>query len=77
MVWANMMQITKLTAFQNVCIQVPVSHELDGWMVRFILEQSLGLQHSFSSIADSVPEAQASQLREAGRYTDFDALGPG
>ncbi|KAF5660895.1 hypothetical protein FHETE_8746 [Fusarium heterosporum] len=36
--------INRLMTFQKICLLSTESHKLDGWMVRFLLEHSLGLE---------------------------------
>lgn len=67
--------------FQNTCLLSTESHRLDGWMVRFLLEHSLALEKRElpfpSSNVEIDPEGlspKAKELRERGRYTNFDSF---
>ena len=71
--------------FQRICLLSTESHKLDGWMVQFLLDHSVGLEDryagsglrsgsSLQDIEDYGESFKTRELREAGRYTDFDAL---
>lgn len=67
--------------FQNTCVLSTESHKMDGWMVRFLLDHSVGLEERYSApsptlgiVADHGETSRTTELRESGRYTDFDAL---
>jgi hypothetical protein len=71
--------------FQRICLLSTESHRLDGWMVRFLLDHSVGLEDkypvpgsgsgsSLQNIEDYGETLRTRELREAGRYTDFDVF---
>ncbi|KAF4332899.1 hypothetical protein FBEOM_13303 [Fusarium beomiforme] len=66
--------INRLIAFQKICLLSSESHKLDGWMVRFLLEHSLGLLEIVPQGLDFGSDGFATKTRELsqeGRYTDF------
>lgn len=67
--------------FQRTCLLSTESHKLDGWMVRFLLDHAVGLEDRYSSSGSPLPNVEVDgeisktrELRESGRYTDFDFL---
>lgn len=67
--------------FQRTCLLSSESHRLDGWMVRFLLDHAVGLEERYSTpgptlenVEDPGEISRTRELRELGRYTDFDAL---
>lgn len=76
------MQIQRLVTFQNFCLLSTDSktHQLDGWMVRFLIEHSLPLEEkdiqpvksAMHLDVDSI-SARTQVLTEQGRYTAFGA----
>ncbi|KAH8767475.1 hypothetical protein F5883DRAFT_495379 [Diaporthe sp. PMI_573] len=69
----------------RICLLSTESHKLDGWMVRFLLDHSVGLEDKFpvsgsgsgsslQNIEDYGETFRTRELREAGRYTDFDVF---
>ncbi|KAM0341700.1 hypothetical protein ACHAPU_009948 [Fusarium lateritium] len=71
--------MNRLMTFQKICLLSTESHKLDGWMVRFLLEHSLGLGERTMPIIPQNIELEAGtllsktrELSQEGRYTDFD-----
>lgn len=67
--------------FQRICLLSTESHKLDGWMARFLLDHSVEIEDKYASSVPSVPDmehlietTQTEALRQAGRYTDFEAI---
>lgn len=67
--------------FQRTCLLSSESHRLDGWMVRFLLDHAVGLEERYAAPGpilenseDHGGTSRTRELRELGRYTDFDAL---
>lgn len=67
--------------FQSTCLLSTESHKLDGWMVRFLLDHAVGLEDRYSASGSPLQNAEdygetsrTRELRESGRYTDFDAF---
>lgn len=67
--------------FQRTCLLSTETHRMDGWMVRFLLDHSVGLEERYSAHDPSLGNAgdhgetrRTRELRESGRYTDFNAL---
>jgi hypothetical protein len=71
--------------FQSTCLQSTESHKLDGWMVRFLLDHSVCLEDRYSAAGSESGSSlqqvehrgetnKTRELREAGRYTDFDVF---
>jgi hypothetical protein len=65
--------------FQKLCLLSTESHKLDGWMVRFLLEHSLGLmKRNLPAIPQTLDiesedlTTRTNELLQEGRYTDFD-----
>lgn len=65
--------------FQKLCLLSTESHKLDGWMVRFLLEHSLGLTKRNMPIIPQTLDIESedfttrtNELLQEGRYTDFD-----
>ncbi|KAM5345157.1 hypothetical protein ACJ41O_011019 [Fusarium nematophilum] len=76
--------INRLMAFQKICLLSTQSHKLDGWMVRFLLEHSLGLHKRHLPIIPSGVDfesesvsSRTKEFMEMGRYTDFVSLQTG
>jgi hypothetical protein len=66
-------------AFQKICLLSTESHKLDGWMVRFLLEHSLGLLKRTLPIIPQALDIESDsfamrtrELSQEGRYTNFD-----
>ncbi|KAK2615996.1 hypothetical protein N8I77_002716 [Diaporthe amygdali] len=73
--------IGRLMKFQRTCLLSTESHKLDGWMVRFLLDHAVGLEERYSAsgsshqaVEDYEETSKTRELRQSGRYTDFDAL---
>ncbi|KLO92158.1 uncharacterized protein LW93_7787 [Fusarium fujikuroi] len=71
--------INRLMTFQKLCLLSTESHKLDGWMVRFLLEHSLGLTKRNMPIIPQTLDIESedfttrtNELLQEGRYTDFD-----
>ncbi|SCO17114.1 uncharacterized protein FFE2_13724 [Fusarium fujikuroi] len=71
--------INRLMTFQKLCLLSTESHKLDGWMVRFLLEHSLGLTKRNMPIIPQTLDIESedfttrtNKLLQEGRYTDFD-----
>lgn len=67
--------------FQKICLLSAESHKLDGWMVRFLLDHSVEIEDRYSAPGSTLRNMENDQesprtkeLREAGRYTDFDTF---
>lgn len=67
--------------FQKTCLLSTESHRMDGWMVRFLLDHYVGLEERYPAPAPSLEDtgdhnetSRTKELRESGRYTDFNAL---
>lgn len=67
--------------FQKACLLSTESHKLDGWTVRFLLDHAVGLEDRYSESGSPIPNSRdyeetsrTRELRESGRYTDFDAF---
>lgn len=65
--------------FQTTCLLSTESHKLDGWMIRFLLDHAVGLEDRYSVPGSAVQNnedheetTRTKELRESGRYTDFD-----
>ncbi|KAF5551877.1 nadh dehydrogenase [Fusarium mexicanum] len=70
--------INRLMTFQKLCLLSTESHKLDGWMVRFLLEHSLGLMKRNLPIMPQTLDIESedfttrtNELLQQGRYTNF------
>ncbi|KAM0325946.1 hypothetical protein ACHAQA_007251 [Verticillium albo-atrum] len=84
--WPNTAPIIqRLVTFQNFCLLSTdyKTHQLDGWMIRFLIEYSLPLgDKEVQTIRSGIDldldtfSARTQQLTEEGRYTTFTVPSP-
>ncbi|ETS82474.1 hypothetical protein PFICI_04350 [Pestalotiopsis fici W106-1] len=75
-------QIERLITFQNLCLlavrnENAQTHQLDRWMLRFLVEHALPLESKVPGLSNmNGMWVQAQELRKQGRFTDFTEMAP-